>query len=532
MRNSEDRLDVDGNMNVRLQSIFASMPDGLIVTDSAGFIEEFNLPAEKLLGYSRDEMIGSNALVLMPTSSSIMASDRWGRLLGLFSRRANGVGHGICCRHKDGSMVHVHLSVAEFDEDGQKYFTGVIHDVSERIAIERKLKDAMERVDQASTTKSEFLANMSHEVRTPLNGVMGMLELLRATHLDSRQEGFVEVAYTSANTLLNVISSILHFSKIDSGNLSLHSTVFDLRQVIEQSAAAELGAAVEKGLEYSCQIAPEVPQLVLGDAIQFGRIVNNLLGNAVKFTDSGSIEISVSLKAIKNKRANIFLEIEDTGIGIASSELPDLFEPFTQVDGSSTRKHGGSGLGLSITKRLVDLLGGEIGVTSYESKGTKFRVSLSFGIISAPETALENNSSINTGYRNSDQTKAKVKADRRILVVDDIATNRRVCKAMLRKLGFEADLAINGSEAVEAIVNQHYDLVLMDCQMPVLDGYAATRQIRSLEEGKSSSRLPVIALTAHALEGDREASLDAGMDDYLTKPVSMAALESMLDRWL
>ena len=645
----------------RLESILDSLVDGLIVIDSRGTIEGFNLSAQRLFGYSEHEVLGMNIKMLMPAPFRDGHRKHVENYLSTGRKKIIGIGREVHCCRKDGSIFKAQLSVSEAVVDGSSIFTGIIRDISAQKAMEDELKVAVLAADQASSVKSEFLGNMSHELRTPLNGVMGMLELLKGTSLDRRQHGYVATAYSSAHSLLTVINSILDFSKIESGTLNIENVIFDARTTIEDSAIMAATDVAQKELEFNCLIAREVPRTLSGGAMQLQQIILNLVSNSVKFTEAGEINLRVSLAAMDDSKAQIRVEIEDTGIGIAETKLDSLFEPFTQRDSSTTRKYGGPGLGLTIVRRLIELMGGEIGVTSEEGRGTTFWFSLWFELVApvdefalsgfredirvlvvddnktnrdillyylsgwhiesgeatdgftalttlrqaatdgrpyhvvildsqmpgmdsmelielmrsdnslasteimmlssagGSEQPLEQagircslvkparQSDIYDGLRQlagatpatgSEHRAGRGNEDfqftgRRILIVDDTKTNQRVGKEMLRKLGLQADLADNGSEALEAIASRQYDLVLMDCQMPVMDGYAATREIRVLEKSMGPGRrLPIVAVTAHALEGDRETCLQAGMDDYLTKPLIFSELESMLHRWI
>lgn len=520
----------------RLESIFNSMADGLIVISKEGVIEDFNPSALRLFGYTHEELAGMNVSALIPKSRGFEHDGFTESYLKMGRIEIVGTGREALCHHKNGSTFHAHLSVAEFTAGENKLFTGIIHDISDRVAAEEELRTAIKEADRASIAKSEFLANMSHEIRTPLNGVMGMLELLQSTSLDVRQGNYVKTAYSSANSLLSVISSILDFSQMESGSVNSKSELFDIRKVLESSIGLAAADSAKKGLEFNCLVTEDVPGTLSGDAEHLQKIIHNLASNAVKFTQSGEINIRVALTTIEDLKAQIFIEVQDTGIGIAEDKLEHLFQAFTQQDNSASRKYGGSGLGLAVTKRLIDLMDGEIKVISKEGRGTTFGFSLWFEIPDIEEettiTAFANEPRVLVVGDNITRNKSEL-ANKNVLIVDDMPTNLRVGKEMMRKLGVEPDLATNGSEAIEALAAKQYDLVLMDCQMPVMDGYMATREIRALEKASGQKqRLPIVAVTAHALEGDREASLEAGMDDHLTKPFAISELESLIDRWL
>ena len=517
-RHSEKQTQILQQSVARLEVVIDSLvEDGLIIISNKGVIEDFNLCAERLFGYSKQEVLRRNVDILMPQTTRDEHSKYVEKYLRTGEKNIIGIGREVLCRRKDGSVFQARLSVAESMVAGKKIFTGIIRDISFQKEIEEELKAAILKADQASNAKSEFLANMSHEFRTPLNGVMGMLELLKGTPLDARQDNYVTTAYGSANSLLQVISSILDYSKMQSHTLRIQNFVFDVRKVIEDSATLAATDVTEKGLEFNCVVAREIPHHLSGDAPHLQQIIINIVSNAVKFTEAGRIDLRISLLAMDNSKAQLRVEVQDSGIGIAETRLDSLFAPFTQKDGSSTRKYGGAGLGLTVAKRLIELMGGEIGVTSKEGQGTTFWFSLWFDLVELDEEKVTN----------------FARDDLSVLVVDDNKTNLLVLEAMLRKFGLEPDLTNNGSEALKVLANKRYDLVLMDCQMPVIDGYTATREIRTLEKARGQDQhLPIVAVTAHALEGDREACLEAGMDDYMMKPILLSELESILKRWL
>jgi len=518
----------------RLESIFNALTDGLIVFNNEGVIEDFNPAAEILFGYKKEEAVGENVSLLLPSLPH--GSDHQKFLLDCEGKNLDGEREIVCCR-QNNSTFHACLSISRFADGEDDSFICTVHNISERIAMEEELKATVLRADKASEAKSEFLANMSHEIRTPLNGVMGMLELLKDTPLNSRQKNFVTTAYDSAGLLLSVISSILDFSKLNSGSLDVENKAFDIRGIFDDSINKSSVDIAGKGLRLNLEISPELPNLLHGDPVHLQQVVHNLISNSVKFTEEGEISLRVSQSDRNSTSAKIHVEVEDTGIGIAESKLDSLFEPFTQEDNSSTRKYGGSGLGLTVARRLIELMGGEIGVKSKEDQGTTFWFSLWFDL---DDSDLQEDSQALGGRNLSEQHKEISKSGDRarfqnksILIVDDISTNLKVGQEMLRKFGLTADLATNGREALSAMKSKDYDLVLMDCQMPVMDGFAAAQEVRKLEKlSEQATHVPIIAVTAHALEGDREASLQAGMDDYLAKPLAIAELETLLNRWL
>ena len=373
------------------------------------------------------------------------------------------------------------------------------------------------RAEAASAAKGEFLANMSHEIRTPLNGVVGMLQLLVGTPMDDRQRRYVATAESSAATLLTLVNDVLDFSKIEAGKLELDPVRFDLVNLAEQSLGIVAGRAGAKGLSISCSVDPAVDRHRLGPADRVRQVLVNLLGNAVKFTPAGSVTLAVTTGDGPDL---IRFDVTDTGIGIPADRMDRLFQTFSQVDASTTRQYGGTGLGLAICKQLATLMGGTIGVRSTAGRGATFwfTARLPTAAPAAPVAPAVGSAAAAAGAR--------------ILVAEDNDVNQFVVGEMLRRLGHVPTLVGDGRAAVEALAGGGYDLVLLDCQMPVLDGFGAAAAIRSAEATTGRPRVPVLALTANAIKGDRERCLLAGMDDYLTKPIDAKQLAAKLGQWL
>jgi PAS domain S-box-containing protein len=522
-----------------IELVYRVTPSAVFSVDCNGIITSFNRKAEELTGYSAAEVIGKPCRLFAPIPC---VNGHCGLFESEICKPVMSV--EIDIRTKSGEFKTI-LKSADLLKDAQGNVVGGVEsfiDITERKRFELELRQAKEAAESANQAKSQFLANMSHEIRTPMNGIIGMAELMLQTELQPRQREYLEMLKGSADSLLRIINDILDLSKIESGRIEVEEIAFDLRECVERIVEMfEIGAR-GKGLKLSCKIASDVPRLAMGDPGRLSQVLINLVGNAVKFTEAGEISVHLDM-CVREDKSWLRFRVRDTGIGIPDSKLDLLFKNFSQVDGSTSRRFPGTGLGLAISKHLIETMGGWIGVKSTEGLGSVFTFELPYVEASKlPEPAEVRSGTrvlvVGDNYANRAIFESAAGLVNpvtpggalRILLAEDSPINQKLALALIERKGWTVKVAATGLECLSAWEQDDYDLILMDIQMPVMDGFEATARIREREKN-SGKHIPIIAMTAHALEGTKEKCLSSGMDDYLSKPIRSSELYRLIDQY-
>jgi two-component system sensor histidine kinase/response regulator len=511
-----------------LSAVIEGSPYAKVLVNRQGAIVLVNVQAEELFGYARSELIGASLEMLVPERFRRGHPELRSHFNDAPIARPMGAGRELYGRRKDESEFPIEIGLNPITTAGETFTLAAISDISERkrseelrlahVGVQRhaaELEELNSELAAASRFKTEFVSTMSHELRTPLGAIIGAAELLGKADLDAQSAGLVHTIAGAAEGLFALTNSVLDFSKIEAGKMDLDVTEFDIASLVEGVVAVVAPAARAKRLPLNVFIDPNIP-VVRGDRDRLRQIVLNLLANAEKFTAAGRIDIRVTPIAITPRTVTLRFEVSDSGIGIAPDVLARLFEPFAQADRSSSRRFAGTGLGLSISKRLITLMGGEIGVRSEAGNGSTFWFVVQFERFvpaALPEPSVESLTATGT-----------------VLVAEDNEQLQNLLQLQFNDLGVPVAFVSNGQAALEAVRHGRYAMVFMDCQMPDLDGLEATRRIRK-GEVESGGHIPIAAMTANGFAEDRAACIAAGMDDYLAKPIRLGDLRTMIERW-
>lgn len=518
------------NTAIFRQAVSAVRDYAIFVLDTEGFIKTWNEGAERIKGYAPSEIIGRHFSVFHPEEQRLNGQPQ--ALLTEAQVRGR-VEHEDWRLRKDGSRFWAYVVITPFyDADGVLIgFVKVTRDLTSSKALEEQLRIKNEELeaarDKALETcklKSAFVANISHELRTPLAGILGMNELLLSTKLDEDQQELAQTVHQSSESLLAILNDILDLSKIEAGKVELDYSPMNIRLVVEDCVRLMTPLARAKTLSIHTVVDRQLPDQVVGDSERMKQILLNLVGNAVKFTESGEINVRAELLGDGTPDGHVTarVSVTDTGIGIAAEFKPNLFDPFTQADVSTTRRYGGTGLGLTIAKKLVEQMGGQIGCESQFGRGSTFWFTIPF----------DKDINERAGHHPAPSKQiATIMTDAAVLVVEDNPFLQDLTVRQLSFLGFRAEVAQTGYEAIEKVAKRHYDIILMDCHLPAMNGFEATARIREMES-KNGNRTPIIALTAGATVSDKERCLAAGMEDYLSKPYTIEELKGKITQWI
>jgi len=506
------RHDISGYKQEALVLAVESTPNGLLMLDSAGHIQSANRAVEKLFGYTRDELLGCVVEKLVPErfrAHHLIHRDAFSK----GEPTAALPGRDLAGQRKDGVEIPLQIYLNRIDTHTGELILCTIIDIAERVRYQRELELAKQAAEAANRAKSDFLARMSHEICTPMNLMMGMNTLLLESPLNEEQRQHVEISDRNVRRLLRLINGILDLSKVEAGMLTLVAVPFDLGAVIRECSASMSSAVERKGLEFAISIDPDVWPYWIGDAERVQQVLLNLIGNSVKFTARGKIEVRVRSENFGQGERGLRFEVTDTGCGISADKTDLIFEAFQQAEGAVNRPYEGTGLGLSIAKTLVEMMSGKIWLEENRETGSKFVFTAFFSVARKEEVQGQ------AGRAMKAEQAQPLQPGMRILLVEDNPENVILLRAYLHNASLSLHFASNGLEAVKKRKRNNYDLVLMDVQMPVMDGHTATREIRAWEKAQGKAPIPIVALMAHALNGASAESIEAGCDGHLTKPV-------------
>ncbi len=523
-KETEAKLISVSDQELRYRMLFEQSKDAITIVSHDGKFLEANQAFLSMMDCTREEIMSMN-----PRNFWVNQEDRaiW---LNLLKEQGSIIDYQSKQKTKTGEILDLNLTTnATINTDGKIVYLTILRDITDKLEDEKKLIAAKTEAEQANLAKSSFLANMSHEIRTPMNGIIGMTNIVLESNLDKEQRDYLEMVRSSADRLLDIINNILDFSKIEAGRLELEEIEFNVQQKFDELISLMSVKVQHSNVTLSAKIADDVPIELIGDPTRFMQILINLTNNAIKFTENGTVELRASLKkALSPTRVLLYFEVEDSGIGVPLEKQQDIFESFAQADASTTRQHGGTGLGLTISSQLCRLMDGEIGLKKKENTGSLFWFTAAFSL---PDDSRSRRRLQHGKIISSELTREEIFKDIHILLAEDDFINRTLALAVLEKAHLKVTAVTNGEEAVEESGKWPYDLILMDIQMPELDGYEATKAIREREKG-TAKHTPIVAMTAHAIKGDEEKCLKAGMDDYLTKPIDPVKLYTVIEKHL